>query len=71
MAMNPLIQGNLKSKTSWFGLVLVLIGAAEQSGLLELIPDEYKGAALSFIGFVTLVLRNLSTDSIADKTEVR
>lgn len=65
--MKSLVAGNLKSKTSWFGIGLIILGALEQSGLMELVPDEWKGFALSTVGFLTLVLRNLTTMSVIDK----
>jgi hypothetical protein len=67
MAMNQFIAGNAKSRTSWFAIALMAIGAAEQSGLFEFIPPDYKGLALSIVGFVTLVLRNLTTTAVTDK----
>lgn len=65
--MNPTVIGNLKSKTNWFGLGLIVLGAAEQSGLLALIPAQQKGTVLAFVGFITLVLRQFTTGTVADK----
>lgn len=65
--MNPLIAGNVRSKTSWVAVALIVLGAIEQSGLIEFVPDAYKGLALSVVGAVMLVLRNLTTESVAGK----
>lgn len=63
----PIIAGNLKSKTSWAAVVLMALGGLEQSGLLALVPDEYKGVAISAIGALMLVLRNITASSITEK----
>lgn len=65
--MNPIIVGNLKSKTSWAAVLLMAVGGIEQSGLLELIPDEYKGIAIATVGGLMFALRNITSKSIAAK----
>lgn len=65
--MNPTINGNLKSKTSWAAVALMAIGGLEQSGLLQLIPDEYKGIAISAVGALMLFLRNITTTPVTEK----
>lgn len=65
--MNPIIAGNVRSKTSWVALALIVLGAVEQSGLIEFVPEAYKGLALSLIGAVMLVLRNLTSEPVAAK----
>lgn len=65
--MNPVIVGNLKSKTSWAGVLLMAVGGLEQSGLLELVPDEYKGLAISMVGGLMFFLRNVTSQSVAAK----
>ena len=62
-----IIAGNLKSKTSWAAVLLMALGGLEQSGLLALVPDEYKGVAISAIGALMLFLRNVTGSSIATK----
>jgi len=68
--MNVMLAGNLKSKTSWAAILLMALGGLEQSGLLALVPDEYKGVAISAIGGLMLFLRNVTAASIADKAAV-
>lgn len=65
------IIGNLKSKTSWAGVLLLLAGGLQQSGLLELIPDDYKGSVISIVGALVLILRNLTKESVTDKAAPR
>lgn len=67
--MNPLIAGNLKSKTSWTSTALIVLGALQQAfpAFVDAIPDRYEGTALSVIGAVMLILRNATTQSIAAK----
>lgn len=65
--MNDRIAGNLKSKTSWAALLLMALGGLEQSGLLALVPDEYKGIAISAVGALMLFLRNITSESVAVK----
>jgi hypothetical protein len=66
--MNPaIITGNLKSKTSWAAILLMALGGLEQSGLLALVPDDYKGMAISAIGALMLFLRNVTTQAVTDK----
>jgi hypothetical protein len=67
MAMNDRINGNLKSKTSWAAIAVMALGALEQSGLLQLIPDEYKGIAISAIGALMLFLRNVTVTPVESK----
>jgi hypothetical protein len=65
--MKTFIAGNAKSKTSWAAIAVVAFGGLEQSGVLDLVPDQYKGLAISLVGAVMFFLRNISNDSIADK----
>jgi hypothetical protein len=65
--VNPIITGNLKSKTSWAAIVLMALGGLEQSGLLALVPDEYKGIAISAVGALMLFLRNITSESVTVK----
>jgi hypothetical protein len=68
--MHPLIRGNLLSRTSRTGLVLILIGAAEQALpqiVGDLISDRYEGAVLALIGAVVIFLRNITSQSIPEK----
>lgn len=65
--MNPIVAGNLRSKTSWAAILLMALGGLEQSGLLALIPDEYKGIAISAVGALMLFLRNITTQAVTAK----
>lgn len=66
--MNPIITGNLRSKTSWAAILLMALGGLEQSGLLALIPDDYKGIAISAVGALMLFLRNITTQAVTNKS---
>lgn len=67
--MHPLIAGNAKSKTSWASVLLLILGALQQSfsESVDLIPDQYEGLAMSLIGALYLILRNLTNQSISEK----
>lgn len=67
--MNPLISGNLKSKTSWFSVLLILFGTLNDSTelLKQILPIAHIGAVLAGVGLITLVLRNITTQAISDK----
>jgi hypothetical protein len=54
-------------KTVIFSFLLVVLGALEQTGVLALVPEQYQGAVLSAIGFVTLVLRFLTNSPVFQK----
>ncbi len=69
--MKHRIIGNLKSKTSWAGALLVIAGGVQQSGLLELIPEDYQGSVISIVGALVLILRNLTKESVTDKAAPR
>lgn len=65
--MSDVILGNLLSKTAWFSFALMILGAAQEAGLYDLIPSDHKGGVLSVVGFITLILRNLTKGSVTDK----
>lgn len=65
--MNKTVQGNLRSKTAWFGTVVAALGAAQQTGVLDLIPQGKQGLVLSLVGFATVFLRNITTQPVEDK----
>ena len=50
--------------------LLVLLGAVEQLGLVDLIPDEYKGLAIAVIGAVMAGLRVITTTPVLEKEQV-
>jgi len=67
--MNPLITGNLKSKTSWTATALIVLGSVQQyfPEFIDLIPEKHRGHAIAVVGFLMLLLRNVSNDSITEK----
>lgn len=67
--MNEIVAGNLRSKTSWAAVLLMAFGGLEQSGLLVLVPDEYKGITLSAVGALMFFLRQVTDRSIIAKAQ--
>lgn len=68
--MGSLIAGNAKSKTSWFGTALIVLGAInDNTDLLKaILPNNaHVGAVISAIGLAVIILRNLTNQSIAEK----
>lgn len=63
--------GLVKSKTSWFGVALLVLGFLEQnSQLLEtVVPTQYFGLFMSGVGFLTILLRTITTTSVVEKGE--
>jgi hypothetical protein len=57
-------------KTMAVAALLVLLGAVEQLGLVDLIPDEYKGLAIAVIGAVMAGLRVITTTPVLEKEQV-
>ena len=56
-------------KTVIFSFLLVVLGALEQTGVVALVPDQYQGAVVSVIGFLTLTLRFLTNSPVFQKPE--
>lgn len=54
-------------KTMAVAALLVVLGAVEQMGLVDLIPDEYKGFAIAVIGAVMAGLRVITTTPVLEK----
>lgn len=55
-----------KSKTMWFALALVILGALMDnlSYLQNLIDPQYYGVIMIAIGIIVAILRFISTDAI-------
>lgn len=68
--MKDILMGNVKSKTSWVGTLIAVFGVLYDnwSQVATLIPPQHVGKAFSILGVIVLVLRNISSGSIADKT---
>lgn len=66
--MNKLI-GSLKSKTAWFALLLVVIGALQQNMevVTNLIGSDNIGTFTSITGVLVYVLRLLTTRPLEEK----
>lgn len=64
-------RGLVKSKTGWFALILLVLGFLEQNQQLlgQIIPAQYMGLAISGIGFLTLLLRTVTTESVVEKAD--
>jgi len=60
----------LQSKTIWLSLAVILLGALQSAQTLDLSPDMM-GYVVSAIGFITLVLRFLTSTSIVDNSPVQ
>jgi hypothetical protein len=43
---------------------LVLLGAADQLGLVDLVPDQYKGLVIAVIGAIMAGLRVITTSPV-------
>ena len=56
-------------KTMAVAALLVVLGMVEQSGIVDLIPDEYKGFAIAVIGAVMAGLRLVTTTPVLTKDE--
>ena len=71
--MKAWIIGNLLSKTSWASLALVVVGWAYQNGetIVTLIPEEYRGIALSAVGLVFFSLRQVTTKPVTEKRKAK
>lgn len=67
--MHPVIRGNLASRTTRSGALLILLGTLQQlfPQFVDLIPDKYEGLALAIIGAVVVFLRNITGQPITDK----
>ena len=57
-------------KTMAVAALLVVLGAVEQMGLVDLIPDEYKGFAIAVIGAIMAGLRVITTTPVLEKEQV-
>lgn len=66
--MNALIK-RIKSKTYWLGAAVVAAGFLDQNTQLisQLIPEQYRGLAVSLIGVAVWVLREVTTQPLSDK----
>lgn len=63
------LKGNLKSKTVWFANALIVAGFLEQHGhvLTELVPENYRGLAVSLVGLAVWGLRAVTSTSLSEK----
>lgn len=61
-------KGIATSKTAWFAGALLVLGFLEQNQqlLTQVIPAQWMGAFISGVGFITLILRTITTDSVVD-----
>lgn len=70
MAAN-LIAGNALSKTNWAGLTIAVLGylqlPAVHESLLPWAKEEHLAAATSLMGLLIVVIRNMTTESVAAK----
>ena len=67
--MRTILTAIRRSKTLLFSVALAVLGVLEQSkGVLEPILKEYAGLAFIAIAVLIAVLRILTTQSLADKS---
>jgi hypothetical protein len=63
------IMGALKSKTMWFSVVLVVLGALMDSSayLKDIIPPQYFSLIMIAIGVICAILRMVTTQPLSAK----
>lgn len=71
IAAKAAVKGLIKSKTSWFGVALLILGFLEQNQqlLATVVPTEYFGVFMSGVGFLTILLRTVTTTSVVEKAQ--
>ena len=67
--MKRSVRGAMHSKTMWFSVVLVIVGAIYDnfSYLQNVIDPKYYGTILVLIGVICAVLRFITTQPLDDK----
>ena len=67
--MKRSVRGAMHSKTMWFSLALVIVGAIYEnfSYLQNVIDPRYYGTILVLIGIICAVLRFITTQPLDDK----
>jgi hypothetical protein len=67
--MKKSLHGAMHSKTMWFSLALVIVGAIYDnfSYLQNVIDPKYYGTILVLIGIICAVLRFITTQPLDDK----
>lgn len=67
--MDKILSGSLKSKTSWFALLLVIIGALQQNmdAVGAVIGEGNLGMFTSITGVIVYVLRLVTNKPLAEK----
>lgn len=62
-------MGALKSKTMWFSVLLVLLGALMDSSayLRDVIPPQYFSLIMIAIGIIMAILRMVTTQPLSAK----
>lgn len=70
-ALQQVVAGAVTSKTAWFSGALLIAGFLEQNSQLitNIVPPQYTGLVIAGIGFITLLLRTVTTSSLVDKAE--
>lgn len=66
-----MIVNRLKSKTYWFGVSVIAAGYLEANTrvISQLIPENYRALAVSTLGVIVLLLREVTKAPLSDKTE--
>ena len=61
--------GSLKSKTQWFGLVLIVLGALQQNmdTVTAVIGEGNVGVFTSVVGSIVMFLRFITTKPLNEK----
>lgn len=70
-ALQQVVAGAVTSKTAWFSGALLFAGFLEQNSQIisNIVPPQYTGLVIAGIGFITLLLRTVTTSSLVDKAE--
>lgn len=70
-ALQQVVAGAVTSKTAWFSAALLLAGFLEQNSqfITSIVPPKYTGLVIAGIGFITLLLRTVTTSSLVDKAD--
>jgi len=70
MAKN-IVVGNVYSKTNWTALLVIILGylqlPAVHESLLPFVDGKYLALGNMIVGLILIVMRNLTTESVADK----
>jgi len=68
--MKKQIQERAYSKTYWLGFAVLLLGYLQQNfALLETYLGDYKDSVFFVVGFLILILRELTKEPLSQKSK--